>query len=90
MTELAVMEKAEQYSLLVIADLKSKNPHRSFTTYTEQILFVASRLAYWEKQYLSSFTDEKRSGEKETADYKRIAYGVAMKWIVNQANLIDP
>jgi hypothetical protein len=89
MTEQAILDQAENYARLIIDDLKRKNPHRSFTIYTEQILFVASRLAYWEKQYLRSFTTEKRSGEN-VADYKRIAYGVAMKWIVNQANLIDP
>ena len=88
MTELATTQKAAEDVEFIIDLLNRNNPHRRFDIYTEQILFVASRLHHWEKSYQRSFTTENLA-IRELADYKRIAYGVAMKWIVNRANLLD-
>ena len=89
MTELAISEKAEAYALAITTELNKQNPHRRFDVYTRQILFVASRLHHWEKTYQQSFIFDDLE-IRQVADYKRIAYGVAMKWVVNRANLINP
>jgi hypothetical protein len=88
MTELATTERAENYARIITTELGKQNPHRRFDIYTKQILFVASRLHHWEMTYQQSFIFD-NPADRETADYKRIAYGVAMKWIVNRANLLE-
>jgi hypothetical protein len=88
MTELATTEKAAEDVVFIIDLLHKGNPHRRFDVYTEQILYVAKKLNFWEKTYQRSFIKE-NLGLRELADYKRISYGVAMKWIVNRANLLE-
>jgi hypothetical protein len=88
MTELATTQKAAEDVEFIIDLLHKGNPHRRFDVYTEQILFVAKKLHFWEKGYQESFITENLAF-RNLADAKRIAYGVAMKWIVNRANLLE-